>query len=244
MAVKTVSKYGVTDEMIMIIDREIETHFMKAAPEHGLKHARSVRRIASQILDDGADTNLCAVISLLHDADDYKQFPDSNGGVPNALRIMCAAGVPKKARMLVVDDLLQFGYAKRLKGLAPKTPEGKATSDADMLDIMGASGIVRLAYYDALIGEPFFNPDEMPNPDVNFESYKACPRESAVRHMFDKILRLPRYMLTEKGHAESLLRRETCARFLSDLFREQGRSDWSDRLEAFMAEELKLENLA
>ena len=241
MIIMNEGKYGISAAMVKRVEQYAAMHLGEAAPEHGIEHARSVREIALQILDVEADRNMCAVIALLHDTDDYKQFPDSRGGVPNALNIMRGAGIPEQARNMIERDLKRFGYSKRLKGLVPETPEAKTANDADMLDIMGASGIIRLAYYDANVGEKFFDPDEMPNPDVNFESYTSCTRESAVRHMFDKILRLPRYMLTEKGRIEALARRETCVRFLSDLFREQRRPDWKARLDDFMIEELAIE---
>lgn len=230
--------YGITRGMPDLVETLAAAHFNSAAPEHGMPHAVEVRRIALECLPEGADPAMRAAIALLHDADDYKQFPDGNGGVPNALRICRNAGLPEAAVRAIGSELRRFGYAKRLEGLAPATPEGMAASDADMISIMGASGIIRLAAYDAAVGMPFFDPFEMPNQHVTHESYVACQKESAVRHMFDKILRLPGLMLTEKGRAEAGLRQEICAAFLSALFREQGQPGWNEYLRRFLAGDL------
>ncbi len=230
--------YGITQGMLDSVRSLAREHLSKAAPEHGWGHALEVERLALMCLPDKADPLAASVVALLHDADDYKQFPSPGGGVPNAERIMRQAGIPEDTARVIAGDLMRFGYSKRLKGLSPETPEAKAASDADMLSIMGASGIARLAAYDGVVGMPFFDRDEWPNQDLSYESYTACTKESAVRHMFDKILRLPKLMLTEKGRVEAYMRWDTCVAFLNALFREQDAPEWTAYLARFLEKEV------
>ena len=202
---------------------------------HGPEHAFRVRKMALDFAESGCDKPLVSLIALLHDADDYKFFQ----GESNAMRIMKAAGVPDDIVVKIKQELDNFGYAKRLTGKAPSMPEAKAVSDADMCDIMGATGIIRLMEYNAQYGHPFFDPDDKPLNPLTAETYTAVLHESPCRHMFDKVLRLPGFMLTEKGYAEACLRLQTTASFLDALFREEESTEWAGYLAKAVASGIK-----
>ena len=75
------------------------------------------------------------------------------------------------------------------------------------------------------------------------DAYAACTHESPVRHMFDKTLRLPELMLTEKGRVDALLRRDVSVVFLRGLFRERGARKWLAYLDAFLAGDASPKNI-
>lgn len=176
------------------------------------------------------DKDLASLIALLHDADDYKLVDPAQPRTTHAIQIMNEAGVPKSTQNDVVLEIQRIGYSNRLAGKTPATMAGKTVSDADMCDIMGATGILRLAEYDIARDIRFFDPDDLPRAEINAKIYNRSQNVTAVRHMFDKILRLPELMLTEKGRAEALIRRRDTIRFLQALFREQHAGRWNDLL--------------
>lgn len=202
---------------------------------HGPDHILRVEKMALSFAAPGTDPAIVSLVAMVHDADDYKFFPDSGPDMPNAAKIMREAGVPESVLSRICHDLGSFGYSKRLKGLSPSMPETMAVSDADMCDIMGTAGIPRLVAYASAYGEPFFDPKDRPVKNITAEAYASSPHETPVRHMFDKILRLPDCMLTEKGRTEAGLRAAFNVAYLRELFRETGASDWDAYLDRFLA---------
>lgn len=218
------------------------SHMYGVGKGHGPDHVERVEKMALAFAPDGSDPALVSLAALLHDADDYKFFPNTGKGLPNAMRIMSRAGVPDDIAVKIRNELQKFGYSKRLEGLAPSMPETMAVSDADMCDIMGATGISRLAEYAGSFNHPFFDPGDVPDEDVDAISYGAKTHETPVRHMFEKVLRLPALMLTEKGRAESEKRFKTDVLILKALFREYGAGDWFIRLDKLLTE-LRLDKI-
>lgn len=217
---------------MIIVKEEIKKLFRGIGRGHGWDHIMRVEEMALRFLPEGGNPDMASLIAMLHDADDYKLFPAGpEGGTPNADRIMAMAGVPEDVRSMVRSEISRFGYSKRLLGLAPETPEGQAVSDADMCDIMGATGILRLMEYDISVGAAFFDEKDLPAGEITHEGYMSTQTESACRHMFDKVLRLPSCMLTERGRAEALLRHEADVMFLKALFRERGTMKWQALLD-------------
>lgn len=226
----------ITGLMLDMVRAEAGKLFQNVGQAHGWDHILRVERMALEFLDGDGDMLFTSLIALLHDADDYKLFPGNrSGGTPNADRIMRLAGVPEDVRDIVRSEIGRFGYSKRLLGLAPETNEGRAVSDADMCDIMGATGILRQAEYDFARGAPFFDPDDLPAERITHEGYMSTQSESACRHAFDKILRLPGLMLTENGRAEAAIRYDMNVMFLKALFRERRAGSWQERLDRFLA---------
>lgn len=226
----------ITGRMLDMVRAEAEKLFRGVGQAHGWDHVLRVEAMALGFLDGKGDLPFTSLVAMLHDADDYKLFPAGESGeTPNADRIMLLAGIPGGVQDMVRSELGRFGYSKRLLGLAPETNEGRAVSDADMCDIMGATGILRQAEYGFARNAPFFDPDDLPAEAVTHEGYMSTQSESACRHAFDKVLRLPGLMLTEKGRAEAAMRYKTNAMFLEALFRERGADAWQGRLDRFLA---------
>lgn len=225
---------GITEEMINAV-RDAAVRLHETAGKgigHGPDHILRVERMALDFLPAGGDRGLCSLVALLHDADDYKLFPENrSGGTPNADRIMASALVPPAGRDLARLEIGRLGYSRRLAGSRPRTMAAMAASDADMCDIMGATGILRLAEYDAAKGVPFFDREDLPDREIARERYMSSQDVGAVRHMFDKVLRLPGLMLTEKGRTEAGIRVRANIAFLRALFREQDAGRWGDMLD-------------
>lgn len=202
---------------------------------HGADHSERVERLALAFAQtEKADGTLVSLIALLHDADDYKLFGKENAeALPNARRILALAGAQEEAAEKVLSEIKRIGYSKALKGIRPQTPEGKCVSDADMCDALGANGILRAYAYGAAHGRPFFEPAPAAREHMSADEYVNGGTSSGVGHMFEKILRLKKYMLTPSGKAEAELRHAATVDFLDELFREEGAEELRKTLLSF-----------
>ena len=79
------------------------------------------------------------------------------------------AGVPAEMAASVRDIIKNMGYSKRLAGISPKTLEGKIVSDADMLDSIGAIGLVRAAQYNS--NRLIFDKNVIPDENISAAEY-------------------------------------------------------------------------
>ena len=129
-----------------------------------------------------------------------------------------------------------LGYSKYLSGMQKLDKNGHIVQDADMLDAMGAVGIVRTIVFNAVAGSGrFFDPEMFPRENLSREAYqsKSKNEETAVNHMFEKLLRLRGLMYTESGKREAEIRHRTMTAFLEAFFRERELDGWLDYLRRF-----------
>ena len=234
----------VTAKMMDAVRAKVKDLFKDVKLGHGRDHLERVEKMALMFAGKKADKTIVSLIALLHDADDWKLFlHDTEDSLENACKILVDCNIPDTISNIVISEIRNFGYSNRLRGREPKTIEGKAVSDADMCDIMGVDGIMRLMAYDIGKGIPFFDPNDVPNPDVQYDSYKVSHTDTSVRHMFDKILRLPQLMLTDEGRIEANRRKSFNIIFLQELFREHNAEDWDTYLYLFLEGNMSPENV-
>ena len=202
---------------------------------HGMDHTERVVRLAVKFAEaEGADVEVVTLAALLHDADDYKLVGAENAkGLVNTRRILTAAGVDKGVSEKVTDIIANMGYSKMLKGIRPKTIEGKVVSDADMCDAVGANGFVRTRAYGIKVGRPLFDRNVWPAVDIDADEYASKASSTCVCHCFEKGLRLRNYMMTKAGRKEIKGRHRTVVDFLRGLFQEEGAEEWLVYLEDF-----------
>ena len=94
-----------------------------------------------------------------------------------------------------------------------------------MCDALGASGILRTYAYCNAHNRPFFDKDTFPNLNLTVDDYKKGSA-SGVNHIFEKILRLPKMMLTKSGRKEAIKRQKIVVDFLFNLFEEEDALKW------------------
>lgn len=208
---------------------------------HGFDHVEKVYKNALKICRlENADANVVALASLLHDCDDYKLFgQDCADNLSNAKMIMNKNGVAEDTQFLVCDIIHNMGYSKSLKGIRPQSLEGKIVSDADMLEAIGAVGMIRCLSY-ALArcqkhSTPIFDADIFPELSLTSEEYKKTNRKSDnfINHFFEKLLKIKSMMFTKSGFAEAELRHQFMTNFLYNFFRENDYPQWIDYLNDF-----------
>lgn len=208
---------------------------------HGFDHAESVCMLALRLAkEEAADENVVALASWLHDVDDYKLFGEESAqNLTNARRIMSDCGVLPAEQEHVCRIISTLGYSKALRGVRPQTLEGQIVSDADMLEAMGAQGLIRCLVY-ALehcngCTDKLFDANVFPEPDLTSEEYKKPNRASDnfINHFFEKILKLRNMMFTAAGRKEAEVRHCFMVTFLREFFRENNCPQWIEYLEKF-----------
>ena len=199
---------------------------------HGNDHIERVLELSLRFCEkENANKEVVTYIALLHDVDDYKLFGKENAeNLPNATRILNACNIDETTKQHVLSEIKRIGYSKALKGIRPITIEGKIVSDADMCDAMGAHGLLRCYAYSMKIKQPFFDRNLFPIENISQETYTTYDSTS-VNHLFEKILKLKDYMLTNEGKIESLKRHQIVVDFLKQFFYEENANEWLEYLE-------------
>ncbi len=191
---------------------------------HGIDHMERVNALAIEFaINEGADTHIVALASWLHDVDDYKLFGINNANkLCNTRHILDEIGADEDTKVKVLDIVSSIGYNKRLSGIKPSSLEGMVVSDADMCDALGAVGILRTYSYGLSKGKVFFNKNISPKSTLSSQhDYMNRASEHSIQHFFDKLLLLPKYMLTNSGKREGLKRYKIMVHFLRELFIEE-----------------------
>ncbi|MGN0914455.1 MAG: HD domain-containing protein [Alphaproteobacteria bacterium] len=200
-----------------------------------------VYRIAVKMAEEeSADMEIVALAALLHDADDYKLFGEESAqNLTNAKKIMRQNNVGEEMSSRVCEIIRTMGYSKALKGIRPQTLEGQIVSDADMLEAIGAMGLVRCLAYALDKCHSGTNQifDEKIWPEVNLsaEEYKKPNRvsDNFVNHFFEKMLKLKTMMFTKSGRKEAEIRHRFMVDFLYEFFRENNAGEWIEYLKNF-----------
>ena len=172
---------------------------------------------------------------MLHDVDDYKIVGiDKSLDLSNAKTIMNVADIDKFTQQKVLEIISSMGYSKLLRGIRPKSLEGAIVSDADMCDAIGANGLLRVYSYSSANGKPFFDRTIFPAEDISAEQYTKKCADSSVCHIFEKILKLKAFMITESGKQEAIIRHQVTIDFLRQLFTEENAPEWIAYLETYL----------
>lgn len=214
----------------------VSKRFADTSLGHGIDHLLRVESMALKFLPADGDANITSAIALLHDADDYKLHPEGTdlSSLPSAAEILVCAGVQDRDACYVKNCIRTIGYANRLDGVIPTASEAMAVSDADMCDIMGVDGLMRLGAWQRGDTVGFFDPGKWPDPDKSQEEYKNSRGPTIVQHMFEKVLKLPYLMLTDKGAVEAWQRWTFSVAMLKELFRERSEPDWDEYLRKYI----------
>lgn len=222
--------------MIEDVEKRVFDLLNKDDSGHGMDHINRVLELSLKFCEkEGASKEIVSLIALLHDVDDHKLFGmESAKNLTNARRIMKEAGVDENIQEDVCTSLNCIGYSKSLKGIRPSKIEGKIVSDADMCDVLGATGIIRVYTYSMKNEKPFFDKDIFPIEDMTAEKYTGKCADSSVCHLFEKILKLKDLMLTESGKEEAKSRHQIIVDFLYHLFDEENVPEWTKYLDDYL----------
>lgn len=227
--------------MINKVKKQVYELLNKDNSGHGNDHIDRVLDLSLKFAQkETANTDVVALIALLHDVDDYKLFGEENAeNLTNAKSIMNKANVPNDIQDQVLASLKCIGYSKLLKGFRPTTIEGKIVSDADMCDALGVNGVLRVYKYSMKNGKPFFDKNVFPIEDMTADKYTRKCADSSVCHIFEKILKLKDLMMTESGKQEAQERHQIIVDILYHLFEEENTPEWTEYLNEYLKVKIK-----
>lgn len=203
---------------------------------HGMDHINRVLEMSLKFAEEeNINKDIVSLIALLHDVDDHKLFGIENAeNLTNTKRILNTCNVPNDIKEKVLEEVKCIGYSKLLKGDRPKTKEGMIVSDADMCDAIGATGILRIYKYNIKHGNPFFDRNNFPIINMNYEEYTKKTTGTVVNHMFEKLLKLKGLMVTEAGFKEAEKRHQFMVDFLYQFFEEEKAYEWIEYLDNYL----------
>lgn len=224
--------------MIEKIKNEVKLLMSADNDGHGFDHVERVYNMAIKLAEkEQADSKIVAMAALLHDVDDYKLFGEENAqNLTNAKKILSGCNLDDNRVDRVCHIIQNMGYSNSLKGIRPQTIEGKVVSDADMLDAIGANGIIRTLAYTLTVGNKrVFDSTAFPQKKLSVQEYKDKNRsdDNCINHFFDKLLKLKNMMLTQSGYKTAIIRHQIMVDFLYAFFEEQGCDNWVKYLEDY-----------
>jgi len=227
--------------MISEVKKQVYELLNKDNSGHGNDHIDRVLDLSLKFAQkETANTDVVALIALLHDVDDYKLFGEENAeNLTNAKSIMNKSNVPNDIQNQVLASLKCIGYSKLLKGFRPTTIEGKIVSDADMCDALGVNGVLRVYKYSMKNGKPFFDKNIFPIEDMTADKYTRKCADSSVCHIFEKILKLKDLMMTESGKQEAQERHQIIVDILHHLFEEENTPEWTEYLNEYLEKKIQ-----
>lgn len=183
---------------------ETEPH-LDGDPVHDLHHSWRVCRLGVRIAEaEGADAEVVGAAAITHDLhrvsgpDDAFVHPRET--VPTVESILGAAGFPEEKVPAVCHCVaVHEEYDFEDDPAEAETLEAEVVQDADNLDALGAVGLARAFAFSGAHGNPLWRPDRDGGPVGPYVKRGRADDASTLRHVREKLLRLPETINTETG---------------------------------------------
>jgi uncharacterized protein len=168
---------------------------------------------------ENADIFTVELAALLHDLDDWKLNPSTDGTPVRAAAWLRQMEVDPAVSAHVCEIIAHLSYKGAGVENKISSLEGMLVQDADRLDAIGAVGIGRAFAYGGHAGRPLYDPDEPPQMHQSFEQYKNS-RSATINHFYEKLFLLKERMNTPTAkriaEARHAYMEEFVARFLRE----------------------------
>lgn len=183
---------------------------------HGWEHVRRVHTLALSIAErEGADSLIVGVAALMHDLG--RVIPDTtrhHAEVSMALasEILDAQSVPATILQAILHAIEAHSFSRNIE---PRTLEARVVRDADRLDGLGATGIIRWAITGTIRRTPetlTYHPD-----DPFAERHEPDDTRYMLDHFYTKLLKLSDTMATPTGRELARHRTAVMQTFLNEL---------------------------
>ena len=213
-------------EIIKKTELFVKETLKKESTGHDWWHSHHVRLLAKQIAkEEGADTFIVELASLLHDIGDYK-FHQGNEyiGANLVSEWLSKLDIPNDVTNRIIDIISNSSFMKTLPDSKEKpkkvlTKEAMIVSDADNLDAMGAIGIARTFAFGGFFKEPIYDPSIKPRQNLTKEEYKK-KNSTSINHFYEKLLKLKDKMYTTCGKKTAEKRHNYMKSYLKQFFDE------------------------
>jgi uncharacterized protein len=192
---------------------------------HDWWHIHRVWRNAIVICQqEQADRFVVELAALLHDLDDWKLNPSTDGTPVRARAWMLEQGVAPEVSEHVQEIIIHLSFKGAGVANGIRTLEGQIVQDADRLDAIGAVGIGRAFAYGGHKGRLMHDPEQPPQLHATFEQYQSS-EGTTINHFHEKLLLLKERMNTVTGRRLAEERHAFMEAFLVQFHREWGDAD-------------------
>ena len=209
-----------TEEIIRSTSDYVRRELQDDSSGHDWWHIQRVWKNALTLCrQEQADRFVVELAALLHDLDDWKLNPASDGTPIRAEAWLQRMGVAQAVCDQVCSIITQLSF----KGAGVKneisTLEGRIVQDADRLDALGAIGIARTFAYGGHQGRAMHDPRQSPQLHATFEHYKHS-EGTTLNHFHEKLLLLKDRMNTATAKRMAEERHAFMEGFLEQFLRE------------------------
>jgi len=179
---------------------------------HDWLHAKAVWDNSREILKSEIEANrlIIELAALLHDVNDWKNNTLSDEiSAEMSEKWLKSVGLDEDVVNNIVDIIKKVSYFGPNFVEEEMSLEGKIVRDSDRLEAMGPIGWKRTTQFGKAKGIPDIN-EFLPNLNLTDEEYKNYMRKenSAINHMFEKMLLLKTRLVTIKGKELGKIRHE------------------------------------
>ncbi len=205
----------IIDQAIAYVKELFENEYSGHDYFHTIRVFKTATLIAKE---ENANLEVVQLAALLHDVDDRKLSPETYLEQSNARDFL----LKQKIDRITIDNICEIIREISYMGtdsVTPRTIEGKCVQDADRLDALGAIGIARAFAYGGNHNRQMYNPDILPNMQMNKDEYYKS-QSSTINHFYEKLLLLSKLMNTVAAQRIAKQREEYMNAFLDEFFLE------------------------
>lgn len=208
---KMLSVY-IADSVKKLVERKLGTN----NNGHDIQHIERVLNNASKIIaDTGANEKIVYTSIYLHDLIDYKVTDNQEKEIEDIKQILGQSNYTNNEIDEIIDIISSISFSKH-KTLT--TINQMIVSDADKLDALGAIGIIRTIQYGQSVNRPFYEEANLLRSDKNVSFNESTL--TSLSHFYDKLLKLPNLMYTNRAKEIAYERVKIINDFLESFYNE------------------------
>ncbi|MDR7620402.1 HD domain-containing protein [Staphylococcus argenteus] len=186
---------------------------------HDIAHVYRVTELAKSIAKKEGikDTLIIELSSLLHDTVDEK-LVDVDKQLDALKSFLASLSLSDETQEHILFIITHMSYRNGKNNHVALSLDGQIVRDADRLDAIGAIGIARTFQFAGHFGEPM-RTEQMPFNNINDDLIERLP-SSAIKHFFEKLLKLQSLMHTETAQKIAKERHDFMVMYLQQFFTE------------------------
>lgn len=214
-------------ELIQTTKQFVQQTLENAEGGHDWQHIRRVYKNAMQIADkENCNKETVALAALLHDIADSKfHNGDEEIGATTAEQFLKNSQVDGATINAVITIIKNISFKGGKQKRTYSSIELDIVQDADRLDAIGAIGIARAFNYGGFKNRKIYDPDILPNLNMDKEMYKKN-NAPTINHFYEKLLLLKDLMNTETGKRLAEERHKFMQLYLQHFFEEIGEKEF------------------
>ncbi|GGG96489.1 HD domain-containing protein [Staphylococcus pragensis] len=186
---------------------------------HDIAHVERVTLLAQRIREQEqqGDELTITLAALLHDVIDDK-LTNKDEAVQQLLEFLNTLELDENTQNNILYIIQNLSYRNGKNNNIELSIEGQIVRDADRLDAIGAIGIARAFQFAGHFDEPMWTESPIDNAPA-IETIPSLP-PSAIRHFYDKLLKLKNLMHTATGRELAQQRHDFMEQFLNQFYSE------------------------